>query len=70
MAKNKRQRKSFITEGTEGLKYVIDDIEHQSKALVPIQIDAGDQVEIVQVDGGLIAGLPEGEVICDNLFCV
>ncbi len=67
MTKNKRQRKSFITEGTEGLKYVIDDIEHQSKALVPIQIDAGNQVEIVQVDGGLIAGLPEGEVICDNL---
>ena len=51
MAKNKRQRKSFITEGTEGLKYVIDDIEHQSKALVPIQIDAGNQVEIVQVGG-------------------
>lgn len=51
MAKNKRQRKSFIIEGTEGLKYVIDDIEHQSKALVPIQIDAGNQVEIVQVGG-------------------
>ncbi len=67
MAKNKRQRKSFITEGTEGLKYVIDGIEHQSKALVPIQIDAGNLVEIVQVDGGLIAGLPEGEVIYDNL---
>ena len=50
MAKNKRQRKSFITEGTEGLKYVIDGIEHQSKALVPIQIDAGNLVEIVQVD--------------------
>lgn len=67
MAKNKGQRESFITNWTEGQKYVIDDIEHQSKALVPIQIDIGNSVEIVQVDGGLITGLPKGEVICDNL---
>ena len=51
MAKNKGQRESFITNWTERQKYVIDDIEHQSKALVPIQIDAGNQVEIVQVGG-------------------
>ena len=67
MAKNKGQRESFITNWTERQKYVIDDIEHQSKALVPIQIDIGNSVEIVQVDGGLITGLPEGEVVCDNL---
>lgn len=67
MAKNKEQRETFITNRTEGQKYVIDDIEHQSKALVPIEIDAGNSVEIVQVDGGLISGLPKGEVICDNL---
>lgn len=67
MTKNKGQRKSFITDCTEGQKFVIDDTEHQSRALVPIQIDAGNSVEIVQVDGGLITGLPEGEAICDNL---
>lgn len=67
MAKNKGQRESFITNWTEGQKFVIDDTEHQSKALVPIQIDAGNSVEIVQVDGGLITGLPKEEVICDNL---
>lgn len=67
MAKNKEQRNSFITNWTEGQKYVIDDIEHQSKALVPIQIDAGNSVEIVQVDGGLITGLSEGDAVCDNL---
>ena len=59
MAKNKEQRESFIVNWTEGQKYVIDDTEHQSKALVPIQIDVGNSVEIVQVDGGLITGLPE-----------
>ena len=68
MAKNKGRRESFITNCTEGQKYVIDDIEHQSKALVPIQIDTGNMVEIVQVDGGLISGLPEKEAICDNLI--
>ncbi len=67
MAKNKGQREPFITNWVEGQKCVIDDTQHQSKALVPIQIDAGNSVEIVQVDGGLITGLPEGEVICDNL---
>lgn len=67
MAKNKGQRESFITNWTEGQKYVIDDAEHQSKALIPIQIDIGNSVEIVQIDGGLITGLPKREVICDNL---
>lgn len=67
MAKNKEQRESFIVNWAEGQKYVIDDTEHQSKALVPIQIDMGNSVEIVQVDGGLITGLPEGETICDSL---
>ncbi len=67
MAINKRHKESFITNQTEGQKYVIDDIEHKSKAWVPIQIDTGNSVEIVQVDGGLITGLSEGEFICDNL---
>ncbi len=48
MAKSKEQKESFITNWTEGQKYVIDDMEHQSKALVPIQIDTGNSVEIVQ----------------------
>lgn len=37
--------------------------KEQGKALVPIQIDAGNSVKIVQVDGGLITGLPGGETI-------
>ena len=67
MAKNKEQKESFIANLTEGQKCVIDDIEHKSKAFVPVQIDAGNSVEIVQVDGGLITELPEGDGICDDL---
>lgn len=67
MAKNEGQKESFITNRTEGQKHLIQDMGHGSTAFVPIQIDAGNLVEIVQVDGGLITGLPKGEVICDNL---
>lgn len=68
MAMNKEQKDSFITILPEGQKCVIQDEAHQSKALVPIQIDMGNSVEAVQVDSGLITGLPEGEPICDNLI--
>ncbi len=66
-AKAKRQKASFSTEWTEGQRVVIEDIEHKSKAFAPIQIDEGNLVEVVQVDGGLITGLSEGDFICDNL---
>lgn len=52
--------------GAEG-KYLINDMETGSKAIVPIQIDKDTAVEIVQIDGGLITGLPKGKHICDNL---
>lgn len=68
MAKDKEQKDSFITVMHEGQKCVIQDKAHKSKALVPVQMDMGNSVEIVQVDGGLITGLPEGEPICDNLI--
>ncbi len=67
MGKQKGQRGSFITEKKEGEKYKIEDTGHDSKAFVPLQIDVGNSVEVVQVDGGLITGLPEGSFICDNL---
>lgn len=67
MAKKKKSSQSFIMSCSEGQKYVIDDKEHRSKAFVPVQIDAGNSVEIVQADGGLITGLSDGEYICDNL---
>ena len=67
MAKNRKPSAAFVTDLGEGQKYVIQDRGHHSKALVPIQIDAGNSVEIVQVDGGLITGLAKGDFICDNL---
>jgi len=68
MAKNnRRQGISFMLNLTEGQKTVIKDVEHKSKAFVPIQIDMGNSVEVVQVDGGLLTELPEGGEICDNL---
>ena len=60
MAKSKEQKIWFSTSLTEGQRYVVRDAKHGSRALVPIQIDAGNSVEVVQVDGGLITGLSEG----------
>ncbi len=48
-------------------KYLLNDMDTGSKAIVPIQVDTDNAVEVVQVDGGLITGLPEGKAICDNL---
>ena len=68
MAKNNRkQENSFAVNLAEGQKWVLRDEEHKSKAFVPLQIDAGNSVEVVRVDGGLIAKQPTGEEICDNL---
>ncbi len=67
MGKQKRRKVSFIVEKKEGEKYKIEDAGHNSKAFVPLQVDAGNSVEVVQVDGGLITGVPKGKFICDNL---
>ncbi len=66
---NKRDKvsQSYVTIVNTGEKYVIRDTEAGSKAWVPIVIDEGVQVEVVQVDKGLINYLPKGEEICDNL---
>ncbi len=64
---NRGQRTSFTRNLTEGQKTVIRDVEHKSKAFVPIQIDVGNSVEVVQVDGGLLTELPDGGEVCDNL---
>lgn len=68
MAKNKKQKKEFISRWTEGQRCIIKDDTHKSKSFVPVQVDLGNEIEVVQVDGGLISGLSEGEVICDNLI--
>lgn len=67
MAKHKIQKIAFVSDWTEGQRCVIRDVDHKSRAFVPLQIDKGNQVEVVQVDGGLITGLPEGAPICDSL---
>lgn len=63
-----RKEVSYVDFLQETQKTVIEDRAHKSKAFVPIQIDSGNSVEIVQVDGGVITGLPEGEEICDSLI--
>lgn len=68
MTKNKGQKTPFAVSLAEKEKYVIRDSAHGSKAFVPVQIDDGNLVEVVNVDGGLITGLPEGNVICDSLI--
>lgn len=67
MAKRKAEKTDFISKCAEGQRIVIRDMEHKSKAFVPLQIDFGNEVEVVEIDGGLITGLSEGEYICDNL---
>lgn len=67
MAKYKKQEKDPISRWIKGQKCVIRDKEHKSKAFVPLEIDSGNEVEVVQVDGGLITGVPDGGYICDDL---
>lgn len=69
MGKRQKQKDdSFICGLGEGQKMKIDDSAHGSKAFVPIQIDSGNSVEIVQIDGGLITGLPPNKPCADNLI--
>ena len=67
MAKRKTEEAGFISKWAEGQRIVITDTEHKRKAFVPLQIDPGNEVEVVEIDGGLISGLSEREYICDNL---
>lgn len=62
------KKKSFAVMLAENENYKIEDVEHKSKAFVPIRTDEGVSVEIVQVDGGLITDLSEREHVCDNLI--
>ena len=66
--KQKQKEDSFICSLEEGQKMKIDDSAHGSKAFVPIQIDPGNSVEIVQIDGGLITGLSSNKPCADNLI--
>lgn len=52
----------------EGDKIVIKDDKANTKAFVPIQIGQQTVAEMVHIDGGLITGLSQNELICDNLL--
>lgn len=52
----------------EGDKIVIKDGKSDTKAFVPVQIGQQTVAELVNVDGGLITGLSQNELICDNLL--
>lgn len=67
MAKEKKQEKTHAAYYTEGQRCVVKDTVGKSKAFVPIQVDLGNSIEVVQVEGGLIKGLQKGEAVCDNL---
>ena len=67
MAKRKAKEVAYISKLAEEQRIVITDTEHKSKAFVPLQVDLGNEVEVVEIDGGLITGLSKGEYICDNL---
>lgn len=68
MAGKTAKKKPIAVMLAEKETYKIEDAEHKSKAFVPIRMDAGVSVEVVQVDGGLITGLSKGEHVCDNLI--
>lgn len=59
MAKNKKQKKEFISRWTEGQRCIIKDDTHKSKSFVPVQVDLGNEIEVVQVDGG--SGIPSSD---------
>ncbi len=67
MTDSKKQKESWIVDLAAGQDHVVRDTEHKSKAIIPVRIDAGNSVEVVQVDGGLLTGLPPGNAVCDNL---
>lgn len=58
---------SCCTHLVAGQKYIINDAESGSKALVPVEIDVGYDAEVVQIDKGLIGTLGPGQKICDSL---
>lgn len=49
MAKRKAEETDFISKCAEGQRIVIRDMEHKSKAFVPLQIDSGNEVEVVEL---------------------
>lgn len=53
---------------SQGESFVLKDDETESKALLPVAVSNGYNLEIVKIDKGLIADIPEGKFICDNLI--
>lgn len=49
-------------------KTLVSDEKTGSKAIVPVQADKNHSFEVVEIDGGLITGLPDEKHICDTLI--
>lgn len=52
MTKEKKQEKTHAAYYTEGQRCVVKDTVGKSKAFVQIQVDLGNSIEVVQVEGG------------------
>ena len=68
MGKKKQDTNEISKVLQEGDKIVIKDDKANTKAFVPIQIGQQTVAEMVNIDGGLITGLSQNELICDNLL--
>ena len=68
MGKKKQDTNEISKVLQEGDKIVIKDDKANTKAFVPIQIGQQTGADMVNIDGGLITGLSQNELICDNLL--
>lgn len=64
----KKKQEEIVTVLKPEEKCVIRDEKSHTKAFVPVQIGKQSVAELVNVDGGLIQGLPQEKWICDNLL--
>lgn len=64
----KKVQKDIVTILNQEEKCIIRDEKSHTKAFAPVQIGKQSVVELVNVDGGLIQGLPKDKYICDNLL--
>lgn len=64
----KKTQKEIVTILKPEEKCIIRDEKSETKAFAPVQMGKKSVAELVNVDGGLIQGLPKGKCICDSLL--
>lgn len=64
----KKTQDEMVTILKPDQKCIIRDGKSHTKAFAPVQIGKQSMAELVNVDGGLIKGLPKDKWICDNLL--